>query len=699
MSELEKERLEDIEAMIKAMSLEEKVSLMLHTSMAVDRVGIPRYNWWNECLHGVGRAGAATVFPQAIALAATFDDALAKEEADAIATEARAKYNEAVKAGVRDQYCGLTFWTPNINIFRDPRWGRGMETYGEDPFLTARMGAAFIQGLQGDDPDHLKVAACAKHYAVHSGPEKDRHVFNAVVSKKDLWETYLPAFKAAVDAGVESVMGAYNRTLDEPCCGSRFLLQDVLRKKWGFKGHVVSDCWAVRDFHETHKVTATPAESAALAIQNGCDLNCGCTFPAAVEAVKTGLLDEAKVNESVRRLLMTRCKLDLFTAPEKTKWRHLGRKDVDTAEHRALARRVAEKSFVLLKNRDSLLPLSRKPKKMLVMGPAAADINALLANYYGLNSRLVTLLEGIVAKTQEMPGVVVDYIQGCQMYSPNIQNGWTIGQAESADVVIACFGLDNAMEGEQGESIASHAGDRDAIELPPWQLEYLRAVHERGTPVVLVLTAGSALAFPPDIADAILYVWYPGEEGGTALADVLFGDAVPGGHLPVSFPAATADLPPFEEYAMKGRTYRYQEKKPLYPFGFGLSYTTFAFTKIRLSRKEISAGESVDVTVTVANTGSYDADEVVQLYVSRENRQEGEPLCSLRDFRRIRISAGAQETLTFCLPSSAFERINGEGESVFEPGSWLLTAGDCAPVDALERAGAAQAVSVRIELC
>ena len=698
MSDIEKERSEEIEALIKAMTLEEKVSLMLHDSMGVDRLGIPRYNWWNECLHGVARSGLATVFPQAIALAATFDDKLAQEEADAISTEARAKFNEANRAGLRERQRGLTFWTPNINIFRDPRWGRGMETYGEDPCLTSRMGAAFIRGLQGDDPDHLKVAACAKHFAVHSGPEKLRHVFNAVVSKKDLWETYLPAFKAAVDAGVESVMGAYNRTLDEPCCGSKFLLQDVLRGKWGFKGHVVSDCWAVRDFHEEHKITASPAESAALAIKNGCDLNCGCTYPAAVEAVKSGLLDAEKVDESVRRLLMTRFKLDMFSAYDKNRWGKLGKKDIDSAEHRALARKVAEKSFVLLKNKDQLLPLSKKPKRILVMGPASTDVNALLSNYYGVNSRMVTFMEGMVAKSQEMSGVTIDYVQGCLMYGPNTQNGWTVGEVEHVDVVIACFGLDNAMEGEQGESVASHEGDRDYIELPPWQLSYLKAIHERGTPIVLVLTAGSPLAFPPDIADSILYAWYPGEEGGTALADLVFGDAVPSGHLPVTFPAATEDLPAFDDYSMKGRTYRYQEKAPLFPFGFGLSYTTFDFRSITLSRQKISAGESVDVELIVENTGKFDADEVVQLYVSKENRKDGEPLCSLRDFRRVRIGAGKQEKLVFSLPASAFESINDDGESVLIPGRYLLTAGDCAPVEALEKAGAAQPVTAKIEV-
>ncbi|MBQ9538870.1 MAG: glycoside hydrolase family 3 C-terminal domain-containing protein [Treponema sp.] len=684
--------------MVKAMTLEEKVSLMLHDSMAVDRLGIQQYNWWNECLHGVARSGLATVFPQAIALAATFDDNLAQKEADAISTEARAKHNEAIKANLREQYRGLTFWTPNINIFRDPRWGRGMETYGEDPYLTSRMGVAFIKGLQGDDPDNLKVAACAKHYAVHSGPEKLRHVFNAKVSKKDLWETYLPAFKAAVDAGVESVMGAYNRTLDEPCCGSKFLLQDVLRDKWGFKGHVVSDCWAVRDFHEEHKITASPAESAALAISKGCDLNCGCTYPAAVEAVKSGLLDESKIDESVRRLLMTRFKLGMFEPNDKSRWSNLSLKDVDSPEHRALAREVAEKSFVLLKNKDQLLPLSNKPKRVLVMGPASTDINALFSNYYGVNPRMVTFVEGLVEKSRNMSGVTIDYVQGCLMYGPNTQNGWTIGEVEHVDVVVACFGLDNAMEGEQGESVASHEGDRDYIELPPWQLEYLKAMHERGTPIVLVLTAGSPLAFPPDIADAILYAWYPGEEGGTALANIIFGDSVPSGHLPVTFPAATSDLPPFEDYAMKGRTYRYQEKKPLYPFGFGLSYTKFDFKEIKLSASKIKAGEGVDVEVLVENTGKYDADEVVQLYVSKEKRNACDPNCSLKNFRRVHIGAGKQERLSFRLDSSAFETINDDGESVLEKGVYLLTAGDCAPVDALERSGAAKAVSSRLEL-
>ncbi len=698
MTNLEKERTDEINEMIQAMSLEEKVSLMLHESMAVDKVGIPEYNWWNECLHGVARSGSATIFPQAIGLAATFDDELAFKEADVISTEARAKYNECQKAGVRSQYCGLTFWTPNINIFRDPRWGRGMETYGEDPCLTSRMGVAFINGLQGSDKEHLKIAACAKHFAVHSGPEKDRHTFDAEVSKKDLWETYLPAFKAAVDAGVESVMGAYNRTLGEPCCGSKFLLQDVLRKKWGFKGHVVSDCWAIRDFHENHKVTSTPAESAALAIKNGCDLNCGCTYHAAIEAVRTGLLSEEAVNDSVRRLLMTRFKLDMFDAPEKTKWGTLSKKDVNTEDHRSLARKVAEESIVLLKNKSNLLPLQAKPQHILVIGPAAANINSLIGNYYGINPRLVTIVEGIAARSEQIPGVVVDYIQGCSMYSPNIQNGWTIGQAEAADVVIACFGLDNSMEGEEGAAVNSKKGDREAIELPQWQLDYIKALHERGKPVVLVVTAGAAVAFPPDIADAILYVWYPGEEGGNAVANVLFGDCAPSGHLPVSFPASTADLPAFDDYRMKGRTYRYQEKKPLFPFGFGLSYTTFKFGKTTLSCGEIRAGNSITLSTEVQNTGTRDATQVVQLYVSKKHRGTDDPLCSLKDYKRVFVPAGQKAAVTFSLPSDLFESIDQNGESVLAKGEYTVTIADAAPVDAIASDGTTEPVSCTVNV-
>lgn len=689
---MRKEISEEIRNMTDSMTLEEKVSLMLHESMAVPRLGIPEYNWWNECLHGVARAGYATVFPQAIGLAATFDPALAEEEAAAISDEARAKYNIAVKAGDRGQYRGLTFWTPNVNIYRDPRWGRGQETFGEDPYLTARMGTAVVKGLQGDDPDNMKTAACAKHFAVHSGPESNRHEFDVKPTKKDLWETYLPAFKALVDAGVESVMGAYQRLYGEPCCGSKFLLVDILRKKWGFKGHVVSDCWAVRDFHENHKVTSTPAQSAALAINNTCDLNCGCTYHAAIEAVRSGILPEKKIDESVERLLATRFKLGLMDSPEKSKWGHLGRETVGSEKHRTLARKVAQKSVVLLKNKNGLLPLKSDVKKIMVMGPVAANINSLIANYYGLNSRLVTILEGIVGKTESIGGMTIDYAQGCGMYGESRQRGWTVGLAQNADVVIACFGLDNAMEGEEGESVETKKGDREYIELPPWQLDYLKAVHDRGTPVVLVLTGGGPVAFPPDVADAILFAWYPGEEGGNAVADIIFGDAVPSGHLPVTFPMSTEDLPDFEDYSMKGRTYKFIEKEPLFPFGFGLSYTTFRFNRMEISAAEIRRGgrTAVSVDVEVENTGEYAAEETVQMYVTKNARKKDEALCALRNFAKISLEPGERKTVRFELTDSDFESVNDDGESVLVPGTYTVTAADSSPSELSLKLGAAK---------
>jgi len=694
MTKLEQERTEEINALISEMTLEEKVGLMLHESMGVQRLGIKEYNWWNEALHGVARAGTATVFPQTIGLAATFDTDLAQEEYEAISDEARAKYNEAQKIGDYRQFRGLTFWTPNINIFRDPRWGRGQETFGEDPCLTTKMGVAAVRGLQGDDPENLKLAACAKHFAVHSGPECTRHTANVKPSKKDFWETYMPAFKALVDEGVESVMGAYQRLYDEPCNGSKYLLVDILRNKWGFKGHVVSDCWAVKDFHENHKVTNTPAESAALAINNTCDLNCGCTYHAAIDAVRQGLLTEEKVNESVFRLLMTQAKLGMFDSWEKSKWKKLSAKDVNTAEKRALARKVAGDSIVLLKNKNGLLPIKEDIKKILVMGPCATNINAILGNYYGLNSRLVTILEGLLEKTEVRPDINIDYHPGVGMYSDSKQRGWTVGMAESADLVVACFGLDNMMEGEEGDSVETTKGDRDFIELPQHQLDYLKAVRERGTPVVLVLTGGAAIAFPEDIADAIIMAWYPGEEGGTAVADVIFGDTVPSAHLPVTFPKATADLPDFEDYAMKGRTYRYAEKEPLYPFGFGLSYTTFKFADASAKVD----GNKVTVSCSVSNTGNLTAKEVVQVYVSKANRSADDPICSLRDFTKVEIKAGSTQKVSFTLPLSAFETITAEGESVVEKGEYIITIADSVPTAQSVKLGATEPAVVKINL-
>jgi beta-glucosidase len=688
-----------IRDLISQMTLEEKVSQLTHESPAISRLGIPEYNWWNECLHGVARAGVATVFPQAIALAATFDESLVEAAAYAISDEARAKYNEAIKQGNRGQYWGLTFWTPNINIFRDPRWGRGQETYGEDPYLTGRIGLAFVRGLQGSDPENLKLAACAKHYAVHSGPEKLRHTFNAVVSKKDLFETYLPAFRALVEAGVESVMGAYNRTLGEACCASHYLLKDILRGRWGFKGHVVSDCWAIRDFHENHKITKTPEESAALALNAGCDLNCGCTYPQLTVAFKKGLVSEQSINTALERLLRTRIKLGMFDPPQQSRWSKLGREVINCEHHRALALEAAEKSIVLLKNDNGLLPLDSSAKKITIAGPAAANAHALFGNYFGISSRFVTILEGLAEKVKDKYAINLEYRQGCMMYGGNHSSNAEFVQANPADIIIAVMGLDGAIEGEEGDAIASESnGDRASIELPPWQLNYLQKVRAANKPVILVLTGGSPIAIPEDIADAVIFAWYPGEQGGRAVANIIFGDAVPSGKLPITFPASTAQLPPYEDYSMKGRTYRYMTEKPLYPFGFGLSYTAFRLDSITLSAQSITANETITAAVTVSNTGKRDAEEVLQIYITKDERGADDPAASLRAFRRVFIPAGKSITVDFNLPSAAFETINKEGESVLVPGSYTIIAADAAPVLAATEKGAPAPVRAKVRV-
>ncbi|MDR1100352.1 MAG: glycoside hydrolase family 3 C-terminal domain-containing protein [Treponema sp.] len=692
-------REERIKDLISQMTLEEKVSQLSYTSAAIPRLGIPEYNWWNECLHGVARAGIATVFPQAIALAATFDESFVEQVADAISDEARAKYNEAVKQGNRGQYWGLTFWTPNINIFRDPRWGRGQETYGEDPYLTGRIGLALVKGLQGKDPERLKLAACAKHFAVHSGPEKFRHTFDAVVSKKDLFETYLPAFKVLVDAEVETVMGAYNRTLGEPCCGSTYLLKDILRGRWGFKGHVVSDCWAIRDFHENHKITKSPEESAALALNAGCDLNCGCTYPELTVSHKKGLVTEEAIDTALTRLLRTRFKLGMFDPPEADPWAHLGRETINSEKHQALARQAAEKSIVLLKNDGGLLPLDNSPKKIAVVGPGAANPHTLFGNYYGVSPRFITVLEGIGEKVRDKYGINLEYRQGCLMYDENHPTNVEFGLSNMADIVIAVMGLDGAMEGEEGDAIASDSnGDREAIELPPWQLKYLRKVKASGRKVILVLTGGSAIAFPEDIADAVLYAWYPGEKGGLAVADIIFGDVVPSGKLPVTFPVATSQLPPYEDYRMQGRTYRYMSEKPLYPFGFGLSYTSFRFDSLELSASSIHAGAALTAVVKLTNTGKRDAEEVVQLYISKDDRGADDPASSLRAFRRIFVPAGKTVSAEFELAAAAFESVNAAGDSVLVPGAYTVYAGDAAPLPVSVEKGAPKAARAGVKV-
>ncbi|MBN2658262.1 MAG: glycoside hydrolase family 3 C-terminal domain-containing protein [Spirochaetales bacterium] len=677
------EQEQEIADLIQQMTMEEKVSQMLHGSAAIDRLGIPRYNWWNEALHGIARAGVATVFPQAIALAATFDPDLAESVASSIADEARAKYEQAVSRGVREQYHGLTFWTPNINIFRDPRWGRGQETYGEDPVLTTRMGQAFVRGLQGDDPRYLKTAACAKHFAVHSGPEALRHSFDARVSLKDLHETYLPAFKALVEEGVESVMGAYNRTLGEACCASSFLMEEILRGEWGFEGHYVSDCWAIKDLHENHGLTRNAEESAALAVQRGCDLNCGNAYEVLCNAVRNGLLDESYLDLSVSRLLRTRYKLGILGTDDPSNpnpYKGTDPEVVRSPEHLDLALRAARKSIVLLKNSGDLLPLDDSPKRILLIGPAAANLHVLLGNYHGLSPDLISILEGMSGALSERPGISMDYHPGIGMYGPNKNTGWTVGMAEKADVVIAVFGIDSAIEGEEGDAVASDCkGDRDRIELPPWQLEYLQALRDRGKPLVLILTGGSPIAVPDNIADAILFAWYPGEQGGRAVADIVFGETNPSGKLPLTFPVSTEDLPPYEDYSMAGRTYRYMEKRPLFPFGFGLSYSRFAPENRKISGTDIRAGENIKIQVDIANKGSREGEEVCQVYLRHSGEGRKGPDWSLRAFKRLSIAAGASGRVEFVLKPEDFETVGDDGIRRLVPGVCQVLISNCSP--------------------
>ena len=682
--------------LISQLSLEEKTQQMLDQSPAIARLGIPAYSWWNEALHGVGRSGPATVFPQAIGLGATFDDDLALREATAISDEARAMYNAAIAKNHYVKYGGLTFWTPNINIFRDPRWGRGQETYGEDPTLTSRLGVAFVRGLQGPDPKFLKVAACAKHYAVHSGPEKLRHEFNAVASPQDLRETYLPAFKALVqEAHVEAVMCAYNSTNGEPCCGNTFLLQDVLRKEWGFRGHVVSDCGALDDLYEGHKVVKTKTEAAALALSRGVDLNCGDTYTKLPDAVRQGLLKETQVDSALAILLRTRFRLGLFDGQNATPYDQLTPAVINSAEHRALAREVALKSMVLLKN-NGVLPLRNDLGKCFVTGPNATSVEALLGNYYGVNAQMSTVLEGVVGAVQ--PGSQVEYKQGILLDRTNINPiDWTTGDAKASNAVIVVMGITGLLEGEEGESIASaHAGDRLDYNLPKNQIDFLKKLRQGSkTPIIAVVTGGSPmnLAEVHELCDAVLLTWYPGEEGGNAVADLLFGKASPSGKLPITFPKSFAQLPAYESYGMSGRTYRYLAAEPQYPFGFGLSYAKFEYSALTMP-KNAAKNKPVEVTAKVSNTGKMEGEEVVQLYLTHPPKKGTQtPLYALKSFKRIKLAPGASTTVKFTLTPEALALINAQGQAVPATGPVTVWVGGSLPGARSVALGASPAVS------
>jgi beta-glucosidase len=813
-----------VDDLVSRMTLEEKVSQMAYTAEAIDRLGIPEYNWWNECLHGVARAGRATVFPQAIGLAATWDRDMIFEMADVTSTEARAKYNDFQSKGKRGIYQGLTFWSPNINIFRDPRWGRGMETYGEDPYLTGEIGTQFIRGLQGDDPDYFKVIATSKHYAVHSGPEPLRHSFNAVVNDRDFRDTYFPAFKKTIEEGkAYSVMCAYNAYMGEPCCGSDALLEHMLRTELGFEGYVVSDCWAIADFFDGHNVVETAAEASAIAVMAGTDLNCGFSYDSLVSAVNQGLIAEVDLDVAVKRLMTARMKLGMFDPPEDVPWSDLDVQLVSSARHSRVALETARKSMVLLKNENNALPLSKSIKKIAVIGPNAADIEVMCGNYNGTPFEPVTPLQGIIDKTDgasvvkyargsahaeglpfleaipssylytnenltenglkaayysnkqaegkpvvekvdenvdfywwdmtpyenleddnfsaKWTGYLVPeksgtYALGCEakyfrmkldgeelignnnVHHPNkkysnveLKAGqsyeielmmwddqgdalchlmWAPPEVDMekqaletvqwADQVVMFMGLSPRLEGEEMkvEVEGFNGGDRTSLDLPEIQRNLIKKVVATGKPVVLVLLNGSAVSinWENENIPAILEAWYPGEAAGTAIADVLFGDFNPAGRLPVTFYKSVNDLPPFENYSMEDRTYRYFDGDVLYPFGHGLSYSTFAYSNISLDKNTISAGEMVSVSVDVTNTSEVDGEEVVQFYIHETDTPDPRPLLDLRGFERVKINAGETVTVSVELSEDELAYYHLEDDAyTLDPGRIEIYAG------------------------
>ena len=697
--------------LIGRMTLEEKASQLRYDAPAIPRLNVPAYNWWNEALHGVARAGVATSFPQAICMAAAFDMELMEKVGEAIAVEGRAKYNAYSGKGDRDIYKGLTFWSPNINIFRDPRWGRGHETYGEDPYLTGELGKSFVEGLQGDG-DYLKAAACAKHFAVHSGPEALRHCFDAEVSQKDLWETYLPAFEKLVrEAGVEAVMGAYNRTNGEPCCGSKTLMQDILRGEWGFEGHYVSDCWAIQDFHEKHMVTDTAEESAAMALKAGCDVNCGSTYLHILKAYQDGLVTEEEITLAAERLFTTRFLLGLFDA---TEYDEICYDKIECREHLELADRATAEGVVLLKN-NGILPLKKEGIKAIgVIGPNANSRAVLVGNYHGTSSRYVTVLEGIQDVVPET--VRVYYSEGCHLYRNNVEGGLAlegdriaeaVSVAENSDVVILCVGLDESIEGEEMHSSNSYgSGDKNDLLLPKPQRELAETVLKTGKPVIVLNMTGSAmdLRFAQEHADAVIQAWYPGARGGRVIAEMLFGELSLSGKLPVTFYPDTETLPDFEDYSMKGRTYRYYEGTPLYPFGYGLTYGDVAVESAACGdrvftadnggqgsgkadwRKMEASGdmgtavrldmtEDFNVTVKVSNRSPIATGEVIQVYIKDMESVHATPNGKLCAFHRVFLAGGESEEVNIAIGRDAFTVVNEKGEKLVDGSRFLVSVG------------------------
>ncbi len=689
--------------LVSKMTLMEKAAQLRYDAAPVSRLGVPTYNYWNEALHGVARAGVATMFPQAIGMAAAFDEDAMERVGDIIATEGRAKYNEYSKHDDRDIYKGLTFWSPNVNIFRDPRWGRGHETYGEDPYLTSRLGVRFVEGIQGGGPV-MKAAACAKHYAVHSGPEAIRHEFDAEVSMKDMWETYLPAFEALVkEADVEAVMGAYNRTNGEPCCGHKYLMEEVLRGKWEFDGHYTSDCWAIKDFHENHQVTKNARESAALALKCGCDVNCGNTYLHLLGAVEDGLITEEDITVAAERLLTSRFLMGLFDGSE---YDDIPYEAVECREHLEEALNMARKGSVLLKN-DGALPLDKSKLKTIgVVGPNADSRAALIGNYHGTASRYITVLEGIQDEVGD--DVRVLFSEGCHLEKDRVENlAWSqdriseaVITAEHSDVVIICVGLDETLEGEEGDAGNSDAsGDKKDLHLPKVQEELIEKVTAVGKPTIVVLMAGSAidLNYAEEHCNAVLMAWYPGARGGRAVADILFGNVSPSGKLPVTFYKGLEDLPEFTDYSMKNRTYRYMEQEALYPFGYGLTYGDAEVKEAKVSG-EVTKESDIRVEVFLKNEGDTDTDEVVQIYIKDLDSKLAVPNYNLCAFKRISLKAGEEKKVEMTVPNRAMSVVDEEGERHIDSKNFKLFVGFSQPDERSRRLTGKETVEIPVTL-
>lgn len=641
-------------------------------------------NWWSEALHGVARNGKATIFPQAIGLGATWDPGLIKEMATAISTEARAKFSIAQKMENYSKFAGLTFWSPTVNLYRDPRYGRAQESYSEDPFLMSEIGVAYVEGMQGDDPNILKTAACAKHFALHSGPEHGKFKFNVEVSPQDLHESYFPAFKALVtEAKVEGVMMAYNMVFGQPSCTSNFLVTETLRDAWGFDGYITSDCGAISNAAGASKEVKTPLDGAVYALKAGVNLNCGGTYKLLEKALEKELITEEMIDERLAQLLKTRFRLGLFDNDNNHPYNNIGPDVIHCKEHIALARKVAQKSIVLLKNKNNVLPLSPNIKVPYVTGPFANSNDMLLGSYYGVSSNLVTILEGITDAVSL--GTSLNYRSGALPFQANINpKNWAPNVAAESDVTICVVGTTADMEGEGVDAIASaHGGDKIDLKLPENQINYIHEIIEKkgDTPLILVIASGGPVSLEgiEEYCDAILQIWYPGEQGGNAVADVLFGKISPSGHLPITFPKNIEQLPPYDDYSMKGRTYKYMQKEPMFPFGFGLTYSKTEISDMKFNTAVLGEDEDLAISVEVSNVGDFDIEDVVQLYVCPVDTSGGIPLKSLKAFKHVALKKGENQQLQFMLSSEDLKIINEKGEKVWRKGDYRIVVGNSSP--------------------